>query len=1414
MIVVQPVLKPFLEQSIEFRSGLVVEKYLGETALSIASGLDRVGVHTQSISQVSGSFPAADLLCIGAHALDAALALSNADLPVRGMAVLLTPEDDGLGWKLQVELFDRGYIAIGSANLGTYSARCFLQSDCVRHLPASNIETRGYVACSDLLEGARFANWLFRYACVRLYASRHGLTPAVPDWEGRTLFGLNDRTSDGLSLQRLVFPGFADNDREIWTRPDPPLDVDLAGYFQEIPDCWKKHRDLLRNLFRLRSDYAAAMDRLRDRLTNGGRSTLVAVHVRRGDYRMHQNAGAPWFRFVPESWYVDWLRSIWPTLRDPVLYVATDEPEAVLPAFQEFRPVHAVLQPGDPALPDHVRDFELLRRSAYLAICNSSFSRMAAILAPEGQQCVIPVFQTQRFVPYEPWEDSAFWDRFADSWNNVTTSRSEPARTLFTQSQTGIVVDVTDLVLYLLHHDNVSGIQRVQCELMRHFIESPASTPVRFVAMNERGLICEVDGAALLEVVDRARADTSSREQQRTAMRELLHFAGPFAVRPHDVFLMLGAFWGINGMGRLLRYLKDAGVVIGVFIHDLIPIVASEYAQARSIRLFAKGVIQALTFADFILTTSEFNRGCITGFMSDQRIPPRPIHLTPLAHSFPASHSSAPKISTAVQQAVEAPFVLCVGTIEVRKNPTYLFNLWKLMDRNKLPDTPNLVFAGRKGWMAEDFFEQVEASRSLGGKIVMLHDVNDVELDFLYEKCLLTIFPSFVEGWGLPVGESLSHGKICLCSAEGGISEIAPGLADFIDPYNVHDAYRKLLNYLQDPELRRRREREIAERFHPRTWKDAADGVLRSACALARRVETTEAEVAVNLPASCYLPINNSLESMPWDSLDGRLATDLICNSGWRVPEATGVRPARRSASIRFRTGEPAGSRINLVLRFSAYGAAYRVRIRSGSGAETDVDLQDGSERAAVLPCQVEQGQLVTATISQVETILDAASSSADSHWVLRGVLYFNPRRLAGEVLKKGAVANVQTRAATAVGAPVAATPQQAAVETTRASAELRPVSLDKIPRASSFGAFLRGQNLRWTSAPATAVRDAPIFANAADRDLFYSLASDSDLPGKVTDTITLVRRSEQIVSMSRFSEGSVFDRSGVTRGYGFLEAAPPEWMPWGSRQHDCVRISEDAIAAAPAYEGAYLIFFNGNLHNYYHWVAEALLGLDVLSASLGFDAKILVPIPKSLEVAAVLDHRDSLRAAGLNAYRTVEIEHPLVRLEEAVWVDNDLVQNMPAAYVKDFQKRVAGLYAGVRGPRNRRILVGRRGPTRMIQNMEQVEESVSRFGFETVYLEGMSVRDQILLFQSAEFVIGAHGAGMANLLFCEPRTRVIEIMPTAAMRPFFWVIAEKLELVHGMLFASTTPGSDFQSSVHVDVNKLDALIRMVGAHL
>jgi hypothetical protein len=1376
---IHSLLDPFLEQSVIIGSMVAIgcgEVLVGENIYNAATA-DKLEEIAAQARERSGSEEI--LFVLPLDLLNAHLAESSG---FRALAVLLpTPPQDG-DWRLRRTLFDRGLICVGSVPLAESKALCFLASDAVQSLNTLVVEPRGHISMRHLSDGGGFANQLFRYSTLKLYALRHGLAPAVPDWTGHHLFGLNDESSQGLDLPQRTYAGFADNDRELWDWDVPPIDIDLAGYFQELPECWRLHRPLLQRMFELAPEHRTALDAWHDAVTDGGRRTLVAIHVRRGDYRTHQSEGFPWIRLVPERWYLDWLRSLWPTLHDPVLYVATDEPEAILPIFREFNPIS--LDHGGPVLelPGFVRDFEVLKRAGHLALCNSSYSRMAAILAPATQRCFLPSFRTQSFAPYEPWIDPAFWTRFADSWSvQPRPASTHPVRTPV------IYFDVSDLVLDLFHNSTLSGIQRFQSEILRGL----AAENVRCTVLSKRGGLFTIELTELLRIIEDLRTESTSRDLAKRALDNLLNAAIPCTLSTGDIFLETGAFWNVPRIGPLLRSLNASGVRIGIFIHDILPIVAPEYFEEASTSAFVKGLFEALTFAHFVLTTSEFNRTCLK-----ERMPSAcdrlPVRLVPLGSELSAPAYDPPSLSETVAELLEQNYVLAVGTIEVRKNPSYLLNMWKIMVRSGRPDVPRLVFVGRMGWMVEDFMRQLRGCNYLGGRIVVLNDTTDVELDLLYRNCLLTAFPSFLEGWGLPVGESLGHGKICLCSASGGTAGVGGDLLDYIDPYNVRDGLEKLLRYLDDPERRVRREQEIAGKFEPRAWRRVAENVLETILSLSHEPSSDTSAAIIRLPDDRFLPISSDPHAVPMDQVDGRLSAELACVSGWHPPELAGIRAAEPEARIQFRATLPAGSKINLVLRLTACFGHARIRILTGSGSAADVELTAGLEKMAVLSCAVEEGQLVTVNLLSIGAAITAYAAPG-AVWLLSGLLYFDPTRAA---------------------APQARYPARQPDPVLVDRIHLRPVAVDRSRRVESLDAFLETPDSYWPF-ESTAVRRPPMFASEADAEAFVSGCGDrAKAPqlGAVRDSINFVRRTRPFVSTSRFSEGSVFDRHGVWRGSGYLLSAPEPHTQWRSESSHGFEVDRKLVAEAPFYQGTYLNFYNGNLHNYYHWLVEGLLSLDILTGALGSDPNLKILLPKSMDIAALIDHRGSLSDIGLGDREVIEVAADFVAVEEAVWVEPDLVETVPAAYLKNFRRRIAALYATAQTGHGRRLLVARRGPTRTIQNLDQVQDCLSKYGFETVYVEGMSMRDQILLFQSAAFIVAAHGAALSNLLWCAPGTKVLEFMPTAEMRPFFWLISQKLDLVHAMQFCQTVEASQFQSAIHVDIAKLDVLLSKLEA--
>ncbi len=134
--------------------------------------------------------------------------------------------------------------------------------------------------------------------------------------------------------------------------------------------------------------------------------------------------------------------------------------------------------------------------------------------------------------------------------------------------------------------------------------------------------------------------------------------------------------------------------------------------------------------------------------------------------------------------------------------------------------------------------------------------------------------------------------------------------------------------------------------------------------------------------------------------------------------------------------------------------------------------------------------------------------------------------------------------------------------------------------------------------------------------------------------------------------------------------------------------------------------------------------------------------------------------------------------------------------------------------PQFRRIYISRQGAKwRRIVNEEALIDLLIPLGFECVRLERFTLPEQAALMRSAAVVLSIHGAGLTNIVFCEPGTQVIEILPRSTILPYFWVIAQQRDLDYfallGEVCRSQTlcqllkhPALDREDTV-VDINKL-----------
>ena len=306
--------------------------------------------------------------------------------------------------------------------------------------------------------------------------------------------------------------------------------------------------------------------------------------------------------------------------------------------------------------------------------------------------------------------------------------------------------------------------------------------------------------------------------------------------RPGDTLLVLGSPWFRREYGALARWLRDElRVGFGVLMCDLVPVRHPEWCDDGVRQSFRAWYSSVLPFCDLVLAISRHTAADVEAYAGELGIVlPRPVRVIPIGTGFPGM-AAAP-----VAPAEEgAPYVLFVSTVEARKNHALAVDVWRrLLDEERAGtrtagSVPDLVFAGRVGWLVADLMQELENSGWLGGRVRMVQAPSDSELQALYDGCLFTFFPSLHEGWGLPVTESLARGAPCVCSNAASLPEAGGALCRYFDPESARSARDMVAAVLDDPARLAVWRAQVRREFRPVPWADSAAAVLDEARAAA-----------------------------------------------------------------------------------------------------------------------------------------------------------------------------------------------------------------------------------------------------------------------------------------------------------------------------------------------------------------------------------------------------------------------------------------------------------------------------------------------------------------------------------------------------------------------------------------------------
>jgi glycosyltransferase involved in cell wall biosynthesis len=539
--------------------------------------------------------------------------------------------------------------------------------------------------------------------------------------------------------------------------------------------------------------------------------------------------------------------------------------------------------------------------------------------------------------------------------------RRSPLDEMHAAGRSATVVDITDLLSFLSVHTRVTGIQRVQACILTELFRTSGSSGgftvgdhiIVFCDNTERAIYA-ISASRVAHLLETLAGKNAVEGDIRAALSQVFDSKIKVSPKSGDCYLILGAFWIVQNYARQLLALKRRGVRIGLYAYDLIPITHPQFVTDSTRQGVVDQFAEVMLLIDFVLTISEYVAREVGTFVSAQLGRDLPIRAVPLAHELPAPPADEhDTLGSDFLDQIPLEFVLCVCTLEGRKNHQLLLSIWKSLAQKLGDRCPSLVLVGRWGWRIEEFQKELFESNFLDGKVVIFHELSDFELAHLYKNCMFTIFPSFVEGWGLPVGESLAYGKPCIASNTSSIPEVGGDFCRYIDPHNAVGAFqvveRTLLNRADLATWTTR----IAQEFKARSWADVTADFFNKARMLTASLPAEIEPVMTLTDRRVYELTASSVLGQAGNWRDRAVAFVLAEN--WHDIEEWGTWSNKRNATLSFGTTCKAGERIRVLLRL-------RLPPPTDTGA---VNLTDGTSIKNVRLTALPQWVAFEATVKE-----------------------------------------------------------------------------------------------------------------------------------------------------------------------------------------------------------------------------------------------------------------------------------------------------------------------------------------------------------------------------------------------------------------------------------------------------------------
>ncbi len=258
-------------------------------------------------------------------------------------------------------------------------------------------------------------------------------------------------------------------------------------------------------------------------------------------------------------------------------------------------------------------------------------------------------------------------------------------------------------------------------------------------------------------------------------------------------------------------------------VHDLIGMIYPRNLDFASRFYWQKWLPACIGSSDAVIADSENTR---TDILRLLRVPESRVHVVPLAveEKFSPGAGTGRFETVRAKYGLPAEFMLTVGTVEPRKNVHGLIAAAALYFRER--DTGlHVVVVGSKDWGYDQAGRKME-ELGIRDRVRFTGYIEEEDMPVVYNMAKFFVYPSFYEGFGLPVLEALSCGIPVICSGVSSLPEVAGDAAILIDPGNVTELKEAVRSLDEDPRLLSAMSRRALRQAGKFSWQSTAERTL------------------------------------------------------------------------------------------------------------------------------------------------------------------------------------------------------------------------------------------------------------------------------------------------------------------------------------------------------------------------------------------------------------------------------------------------------------------------------------------------------------------------------------------------------------------------------------------------------------